>query len=42
MYETSDGEVHHGWCYASSIADAERVATYEYFDIDRILAIRKI
>ena len=42
MYETSSGDVFFGWCYATSILEAERLVTYEYFDLDRILALRKI
>ena len=42
MYQTSDGEIDTGWCYATSIAEAERIITYECFDIDSILAIRQI
>jgi hypothetical protein len=42
LYQTSDGEVNTGWCYASSILDAERTITYEKFDVDSILAIRQL
>ena len=42
LYQTSNGEIKTGWCYASTIVDAERVITYECFDVDSVLAIRKL